>query len=125
MLAAGGSGLAVDFVARQEHLEMDVATVAGIINLRRPIGLPALELPAQLTTEVEKMRQQCPGHSVQHPQHRPANVTLRGQTWLGLAAKEEYCSTAEFYSGQHAHCRAGIATYYSQDVTLLSGSVGS
>ena len=88
-------------------------------------GLPALELPAQLTTEVEKMRQQCPGHSVQHPQHRPANVTLRGQTWLGLAAKEEYCSTAEFYSGQHAHCRAGIATYYSQDVTLLSGSVGS
>ena len=33
-----GCSLAVDFVARQEHLEMDVATVAGIINLRRPIG---------------------------------------------------------------------------------------
>lgn len=67
------------------------------------------------------MRQRCAaGHSVLHDRHRPVNVTLRDESWVGLAAKEDYCETAEYYSGAHAHCRAGIMQYFSDDAALLA-----
>ena len=42
-------------------------------------------------------------------------------TWQGLVAKEQYCSTHEYYSGRHAHCRASIEAYFLDDLRLLYG----
>lgn len=40
-------------------------------------------------------------------------------TWQGLLARERYCTTAEYYTGRHAHCAKGVAAYYAGDVALL------
>ncbi|PRW20553.1 hypothetical protein C2E21_8918 [Chlorella sorokiniana] len=45
-----------------------------------------------------------------------------GGAWLGLDPKEQYCSMDEYYTGQHAHCKAGIAAYFAEDLRLLLGS---
>ncbi len=44
---AGQGQLAVDFVARLEHLEEDWPLLEGLINARRGPGLPALHVPGE------------------------------------------------------------------------------
>ena len=41
---------------------------------------------------------------------------------MGLEPKERYCSVDEYYTGQHAHCKAGIAAHFADDLQLLYGS---
>lgn len=43
-------------------------------------------------------------------------------SWQALEPKEQYCSTQQYYAGQHAHCKAGIAAYAADDLRLLYGS---
>ncbi|PSC67763.1 Sulfotransferase family [Micractinium conductrix] len=121
VLAADG-GLAVDYVVRHADLAADLAAALAAINARRDPGLPELALPPRLPAPLSqgRLRQRCrDGRSQRHRQHSPVNVTAEGESWAGLVAKEDYCSTADYYSGPHAHCKAAIARYYAADLQLV------
>lgn len=85
-----------------------------------PSGVPPLVRERPLGTE--KMRARCAsGGSVRAARHGVAPMEDGTGTWQGLVAKEQYCSTHEYYSGRHAHCRASIEAYYLDDLRLLYG----
>ncbi|PSC68344.1 hypothetical protein C2E20_8058 [Micractinium conductrix] len=116
---APGVGLAVDFVARQEHLDEDLQEVFAAVNVRRDPGVPPLEPPPRVAQALK--RKECPGgESALLAEHQP--VELKGViNWTGLQAREQYCTTAEYYSGRHAHCVESIGRFFAADVALLGG----
>lgn len=73
-------------------------------HLRRPPSLASLAIP----------------HFPRHTHCTEPLLPLLLQMVIeGLAAKERYCSTAEYYQGRHAHCLAGIRSFYAEDYRLL------
>lgn len=86
-----------------------------------PAGVPALQLGAQLGTA--KMRARCAsGRSGAAAAHGAAEMEQGAWRWQGMVAREQYCTTDEYYAGRHAHCRASVAAYYADDLRLLYGS---
>ena len=86
-----------------------------------PAGVPALQLGAQLGTA--KMRARCSsGRSSAAAAHGAAEMEQGAWRWQGMVAREQYCTTDEYYAGRHAHCRASVAAYYADDLRLLYGS---
>lgn len=81
-------------------------------------GVPPLVPGKELGTE--KMRSKCAsGSSVRAVRHGSAPMHDPVSTWQGLVAKEQYCSTEEYYSGRHTHCRASVEAYFADDLRLL------
>lgn len=97
---------------------------------------PALPLPSPLAPGVAPLapyaatsdnvnRQRCdPSESRLLASHYEAEMvgSIDTNKWVGLVAKEQYCSTAEFYQGRHAHCYAGVAEFYRSDLDVLLGA---
>lgn len=85
--------------------------------------MPPLDPGRALGTE--KMRQRCAsGRSERAPRHGAAPMQQGAFTWEGMVAKEQYCTTDEYYAGRHAHCKASIAAYFADDLRLLYGGGG-
>lgn len=84
-------------------------------------GLSELKLPTSLTAE--KLRERCKtGQSILLDSHQTTNYSDEGEEWVGLTAKEQYCTTPEYYQGRHAPCRQGISAYYKTDLRMLYGT---
>jgi hypothetical protein len=113
--------MAADFVVRWDHMPEDLSELTQQLNARP--GVPHLRLGQQVRQHNEGHR--CQLQSTSGPLHKAANHTYgvqSGGAWLGLDPKEQYCSMDEYYTGQHAHCKAGIAAYFAEDLRLLLGS---
>lgn len=89
--------------------------------LARGTGVPELRLAPQIVPL--NVWQRCPsGESEYRQQLEAMPRKLFNETWMGLEPKERYCSLDEYYAGQHAHCKAGIAAHFADDLQLLYGS---
>jgi hypothetical protein len=76
-------------------------------------------VPSRLATALK--RKPCPtGESQLLPAHVPTAFATH-ISWTGLRAREQYCTTRDFYDGRHAHCLGSIAAYFADDVQLLGG----
>ncbi|KAL4457551.1 hypothetical protein ABPG75_012416 [Micractinium tetrahymenae] len=101
MLAAGG-GWAVDFIRRTEHIDEDLAALLEELELRRPTDAPPVR-------PLEKRLENVNG--------RGCNEAERGKG--KPMAREQYCDPADYFTGQHAACFAGVQQQYSQNVLGL------
>jgi hypothetical protein len=100
-------------------MQEDLSELLQHLNARP--GVPTLKLGKQVRPE--NVWQRCVMERSASGQRHKAVVHTKGpHTWLGFEPKERYCSTDEYYTGQHAHCKAGIAAYFADDLRLLSGS---
>lgn len=85
--------------------------------------MPPLPLEGQLGTE--KVRPRCgSGYSEYWRQHGVAEMQQGAHSWPGMVSREQYCTTDDFYSERHTHCRASVAAFYRQDFRLLYGGGG-
>lgn len=83
-------------------------------------GVGPLALAEQLGTA--KMRPRCAsGRSEAAAAHGVGEMQQGELRWQGMVAREQYCTTDEYYAGRHEHCRASIAAYYADDLRLLYG----
>lgn len=118
------SRLVVDYVARAEQLDTDMAEVLTEINRRRPAGMPAVAIPDRMPL-VRPSNTGVPCESVQlSARHRvsgrPASFFGVVQNFTSIIAKESsYCSMQQFYSGRHERCRRSIQRVYGADLRLL------
>ncbi len=87
-------------------------------------GVPKLDL--HLPIQSVHKQQRCPsGHSLLAPRHSVGPYELVGTQQMVMFAKEQLCTVDEYFAGQYAHCKAGIASYFADDLRLLYGASNS
>lgn len=115
------AGWAVDYIARTEQLDDDMADIFAEIDRRRPPGTPAIAgglgqgRPKRLNVEPA-----C-GDGGSRRQPAMKTVPKTNVTYLAAVPREQYCDTEQYFTGGHAACLRAVEQNYRDDLNWLWG----
>ena len=101
----------VDFIARTESLETDLADVVEIINSRRQPTLAPIVLKPMTVVNPTNV---CSEHPL--PER---TFSVNGTEITMQLPLERYCNASQYYSSIHSHCLGSVAEHYSDDLNIL------
>lgn len=110
MVDASGDYI-VDYIARTEILESDLAAVVDKINSRRAAGLPPIVLKPMKVINPTNV---CSEEPV--PQ---AKYVVNGTEVALQIPREQYCNASQYYGSRHPHCLGAVAAHYLTDLSIL------
>ena len=127
-LVAGGTssgggnsgGWAVDYIARQEYLDADMAEVFAEIDRRRDPALPALSRGRLGLYNVAQPFAHC-GAGGDKEVGLVAGAEEGPLDYAPAAPAHQYCEPEQYFAPPHQRCLRTLRHFYSRDFELLYG----